>query len=246
MSRSDDRTVRRLGADARSRRRRCSVDGATRSPMTRERRTAGGPADAIDVAADATASTTATCSTTTTGPLPDPRSRWQPDGVHGLSRDVRPERVRLDRRATGPGRQLAGGVIYELHIGTFTPDGHARRRRSSGSTTSSSSASTSSSCCRSTRFNGTHELGLRRRALVRRPRDLRRPGRLPALRRRLPRARARRDPGRRLQPPRPERQLPARVRPVPRATATRTPGAPSINLDGPTPTRCAATSSTTR
>ena len=29
-------------------------------------------------------------------------------------------------------------------------------------------------------------------------------------------------------------------------TRARTPGAPSVNLDGPAPTRCAATSSTTR
>ncbi|MCT2583800.1 malto-oligosyltrehalose trehalohydrolase [Actinophytocola gossypii] len=55
-------------------------------------------------------------------PLPDPRSRWQPAGVHGPSR-------RYDHRAFAwsdaawTGRQLAGGVIYELHIGTFTEQG---------------------------------------------------------------------------------------------------------------------------
>ena len=51
--------------------------------------------------------------------LPDPRSRRQPDGVHGLSAtaDV-PE-----QHADWAGRQLAGSVIYELHIGTFTPEG---------------------------------------------------------------------------------------------------------------------------
>ncbi|UYN82992.1 MAG: malto-oligosyltrehalose trehalohydrolase [Microcella sp.] len=55
-------------------------------------------------------------------PLPDPRSRRQPDGVHGLSA--------LDDANTHDwadqhwrGRQLAGAVIYELHIGTFTPGG---------------------------------------------------------------------------------------------------------------------------
>ena len=58
------------------------------------------------------------------------------------------------------------------------------------------------------------QLGLRRRALVHRARGLRRPGGLPALRRRLPPARSRRGPGRRLQPPRSQRQLPARVRAV--------------------------------
>ncbi|OLF17973.1 malto-oligosyltrehalose trehalohydrolase [Actinophytocola xanthii] len=55
-------------------------------------------------------------------PLPDPRSRWQPAGVHGPSR-------RYDHGAfawtdTGwTGRPLAGGVIYELHVGTFTEQG---------------------------------------------------------------------------------------------------------------------------
>ncbi len=50
--------------------------------------------------------------------LPDPRSRRQPAGVHGLSRTYTPATPSL-----GPGRELAGGVIYELHIGTFTPGG---------------------------------------------------------------------------------------------------------------------------
>jgi len=53
--------------------------------------------------------------------LPDPRSRRQPDGVHGHSAVV----DSLPGQATPhwTGRQLAGSVIYELHIGTFTPDG---------------------------------------------------------------------------------------------------------------------------
>lgn len=55
-------------------------------------------------------------------PLPDPRSRWQPDGVHGLSRTFDPASYRWgDQHWTG--RQLAGAVIYELHIGTFTAEG---------------------------------------------------------------------------------------------------------------------------
>ncbi len=55
-------------------------------------------------------------------PLPDPRSPWQPEGVHGLSRAV-------DHAAfawTDAGWQpppLETGVIYELHVGTFTPGG---------------------------------------------------------------------------------------------------------------------------
>ncbi|CAD5995905.1 malto-oligosyltrehalose trehalohydrolase [Agreia sp. COWG] len=56
------------------------------------------------------------------GPLPDPRSRRQPEGVHGLSRTVDPSTYSW-RDGSWAGRQLAGGVIYELHIGTFTPEG---------------------------------------------------------------------------------------------------------------------------
>ncbi|MEV6064855.1 malto-oligosyltrehalose trehalohydrolase [Nocardia asteroides] len=54
--------------------------------------------------------------------LPDPRSPRQPDGVHAPSavHDLDPARW-TDHRWTG--RQLAGSVFYELHIGTFTPDG---------------------------------------------------------------------------------------------------------------------------
>ena len=54
-------------------------------------------------------------------PTPDPRSRWQPQGVHG------PSRVYEDRYGWGDtawtGRQLPGSVIYEMHVGTFTPEG---------------------------------------------------------------------------------------------------------------------------
>ncbi|MBF6330119.1 malto-oligosyltrehalose trehalohydrolase [Nocardia transvalensis] len=54
--------------------------------------------------------------------LPDPRSPRQPDGVHGRSAVHA-----LDQRgwtdAAWTGRQLPGSVIYELHVGTFTPEG---------------------------------------------------------------------------------------------------------------------------
>ena len=56
------------------------------------------------------------------GPFPDPRSPWQPNGIHGLSRTV-------DHDAfpwTDGGWQappLALAVIYELHVGTFTSEG---------------------------------------------------------------------------------------------------------------------------
>ena len=53
---------------------------------------------------------------------PDPRSMWQPHGVHGRSR-------LYDRKAfqwtdtTWKGTPLSSAVIYELHVGTFTPEG---------------------------------------------------------------------------------------------------------------------------
>jgi maltooligosyltrehalose trehalohydrolase len=54
--------------------------------------------------------------------FPDPRSRRQPDGVHGRSRTVDPDAFTwTDQDWTG--RQLAGSVVYELHVGTFTPEG---------------------------------------------------------------------------------------------------------------------------
>lgn len=54
--------------------------------------------------------------------LPDPRSPRQPDGVHGLSQlHTLDERAWTDTSWTG--RQLAGGVVYELHVGTFTEEG---------------------------------------------------------------------------------------------------------------------------
>lgn len=52
-------------------------------------------------------------------PRPDPRGRRLPDGVHGLSEATALRRVRVG----WPGRELRDGVVYELHVGTFTPDG---------------------------------------------------------------------------------------------------------------------------
>jgi malto-oligosyltrehalose trehalohydrolase len=69
-------------------------------------------------------------------PRPDPRSRHQPDGVHGPSRVVGPAPTPSQHEvpaqpawpgqpSSGPwrGRPLAGAVVYELHIGTFTAEG---------------------------------------------------------------------------------------------------------------------------
>jgi maltooligosyltrehalose trehalohydrolase len=78
-------------------------------------------------------------------PIPDPRSRWQPDGVHGASyladatqlRAAQPGVMQLpetpprgrrdsnvrDRTSPRDAKPLRDAVMYELHIGTFTPEG---------------------------------------------------------------------------------------------------------------------------
>lgn len=56
------------------------------------------------------------------GPWPDPRSFWQPHGVEGLSRCVNHENFPwTDANWQAP--PLASGVVYELHVGTFTQQG---------------------------------------------------------------------------------------------------------------------------
>ena len=53
---------------------------------------------------------------------PDPRSALQPDGVHGPSRTVDPDAWQWTDQ-NWAGKDLRGSVIYELHVGTFTPEG---------------------------------------------------------------------------------------------------------------------------
>ena len=56
------------------------------------------------------------------GPYPDPASRFQPGGVHGPSEVVDPARFAWTDsgwRGVAP----ADLVIYELHVGTFSPEG---------------------------------------------------------------------------------------------------------------------------
>ncbi|MCW2607004.1 MAG: maltooligosyl trehalose hydrolase [Frankiales bacterium] len=55
-------------------------------------------------------------------PRPDPRSAWQPHGVHGPSRLVDHAAFAwTDQQWRGV--PLPGAVLYELHVGTFTPEG---------------------------------------------------------------------------------------------------------------------------
>jgi maltooligosyltrehalose trehalohydrolase len=53
---------------------------------------------------------------------PDPASRFQPEGPHGPSEVVDPAAYGW-RDAAWPGISLAGQVVYEMHVGTFTPEG---------------------------------------------------------------------------------------------------------------------------
>jgi maltooligosyltrehalose trehalohydrolase len=53
--------------------------------------------------------------------LPDPRSRRQPDGPDGTSAVV--DQEAYEWHHAWRGRALPGAVLYELHIGTFTPEG---------------------------------------------------------------------------------------------------------------------------
>ncbi|MFZ5450816.1 MAG: malto-oligosyltrehalose trehalohydrolase [Thermodesulfobacteriota bacterium] len=55
------------------------------------------------------------------GDFPDPASRWQPLGVHGPSAVVDPHFPWDDLPWSG--LPLRDYVIYELHVGTFTPEG---------------------------------------------------------------------------------------------------------------------------
>jgi len=56
------------------------------------------------------------------GLYPDPASRFQPEGPHGPSRVVDPCGFRWSD-AAWHGIGLEGQVLYELHVGSFTPEG---------------------------------------------------------------------------------------------------------------------------
>ena len=151
-------------------------------------------------------------STTTRPRCPTPARFWLPSGVHSASRLYDHDAFFWsDHNWTG--RQLPGSVLYELHIGTFTEGGTfdsaiekldhlvcARDRPGRGAARQ--------------RRRRRPQLGLRRRRLVRRHRELRWPGRVQAFRRRLPRSRSRGRPRRRLQPHGPVGRLPRPVRPL--------------------------------
>jgi maltooligosyltrehalose trehalohydrolase len=55
-------------------------------------------------------------------PVPDPRSAWQPDGVHAASAFVDHSAFPWTDRLWQAG-PLSAAIIYEMHVGTFTPEG---------------------------------------------------------------------------------------------------------------------------
>jgi maltooligosyltrehalose trehalohydrolase len=56
------------------------------------------------------------------GPYPDPASRFQPEGPHGPSQVIDPGAFAWsDENWSGP--SLGDAVFYEIHAGTFTPEG---------------------------------------------------------------------------------------------------------------------------
>lgn len=54
--------------------------------------------------------------------LPDPASRWQPEGVHKPSAVCLTDRFEF-KQTSWRGIERSELVIYELHVGTFTPEG---------------------------------------------------------------------------------------------------------------------------
>src|SRR4051794_37483507 len=55
--------------------------------------------------------------------VPDPASRWQPEGLRGPSRVVDPKSFQWTDGGWHRGAELEDAVLYELHVGTFTPEG---------------------------------------------------------------------------------------------------------------------------
>jgi maltooligosyltrehalose trehalohydrolase len=56
------------------------------------------------------------------GPFPDPASRFQPEGPHAPSEVIDPASFAWTDHGW-EGLRMAGQVMYELHLGTFTPEG---------------------------------------------------------------------------------------------------------------------------
>ena len=104
--------------------------------------------------------------------VPDPASRCQPDDVHGPSWSSIP-RAYAWQHADWTGRPWHEAVVYELHVGTFTPGGHLRGAASQRLPHLAELGVTAVELMPLADFAGPAQLGLRRRAAVRARRRLR-------------------------------------------------------------------------
>ena len=102
---------------------------------------------------------------------PDPCSRYQPNGVHGPSRVVGTDFAWSD--CDWPGIDLGELVLYELHTGTFTPEGTFESDHSEARSLARSRHHRHRAHARRA-VSGAAQLGLRRRLPLRRARELRR------------------------------------------------------------------------
>lgn len=59
------------------------------------------------------------------GDFPDPYSHFQPEGVHGFSQVIDHQKYQWNDQ-DWKGKDLSELIIYELHIGAFTPEGTFR------------------------------------------------------------------------------------------------------------------------
>ncbi len=74
------------------------------------------------LAADAKAGDRYCCVINGTWTVPDPVSRYLPEGVHGPSEIVDPHQFPWSDQQWR-GLEFSDYILYELHIGTFTPEG---------------------------------------------------------------------------------------------------------------------------
>lgn len=105
-----------------------SLDGGTSQRTAMERRPEGWWAVRLPVATSAAAAQTLGYGFRVDGGdlTPDPRSAWQPQGVHRESRWFDTGAFAWhDATWAGPqqGLGVLGAVVYELHVGTFTAEG---------------------------------------------------------------------------------------------------------------------------
>ena len=177
-------------------------------------------------------------------PRADPRALVAPGRAGRPGARGRPRRTRPGR-GLAPASSSRGAAIYELHVGTFTPEGTldaaierldhlvelgVEHRRGDAAR----------------ELPGPPRLGLRRRRPVRRARALRRAARVPALRRRLPRARPRRAASTSSTTTSGRAATTSASSGRTSPTATRRRGATPSTSTATAATRCAASSSTTR